>query len=253
MTKKRDSFTTNDGAVYSRSSRCTTEEWEEFKANVLDGFNPVTPDTISGPLNADKATVVYVSGPMTGYPEHNYPAFHRASKLLRELGYEVVNPAENFEGRLDLEPEVYLRKDFTQMATQCNALYLLEGWQNSTGARAEYAVARALGFNILNADVATINEMGLAGRVADASEPVEFEASRIVRNGERQKNYGHPNADFQRTAGMWSAILGVEVSMQDMALCMAALKISRLKSTPGHHDSLVDLIGYAICYERLGE
>lgn len=202
----------------------------------------VSNDTNSVLRDLSDGMVVYVSGPMTGYPEHNYPAFHEAATKLRSEGFEVVNPAENFDGRMDLEPATYLRRDFSQMANECNSIYLLEGWQNSTGARAEFAVARALGFQFLKSP-------GWNG----TEEPVEYEASRIVRNGERQQNYGHPNADFQRTAGMWSAILGVEVTMQDMALCMAALKISRLKSTPGHHDSLVDLIGYAICYDRLGE
>lgn len=186
---------------------------------------------------------VYVSGPMRGYPDHNYPAFHRAAAMLRENDFKVINPAENFAGRTDLEPEVYLREDIRLMTKHCDSIYLLEGWQNSAGARAEYAVAKGLGFSFIPSP----------GWVGEADEPIEYEASRIVRNGERQQNYGHPNADFRRTAGMWSAILGTTVTMQDMALCMAALKISRLKSTPGHHDSLVDLIGYAICYDRLGE
>lgn len=239
-----DSFITAAGGKVTRLD-ASDEEWKEIKAGVL---NSVTPVINTGLDATEPPIVVYVSGPMTGYPEHNYPAFHAASLMLRGQGYEVVNPAENFDGRMDLEPETYLRRDFTQMATECNAIYLLEGWKNSTGARAEYAIARALSFKILNDRIGEF----ITG-VADQSEPVEYEASRIVRNGERQQNYGHPNADFQRTAGMWSAILGVEVTMQDMALCMAALKISRLKSTPGHHDSLVDLIGYSICYDRLGE
>lgn len=191
--------------------------------------------------------VIYLSGPMRGYPEHNYPAFHAAEEKLEALGYTVVNPANNFDGRKDLPLDTYMREDIRMMVAQCNAIYLLPDWQNSEGARLEYGIAKALDFDLITDD----NLMSLDPGVV--AEPVELEASRIVRNGERQKNYGHPNADFIRTAGMWSAILGVEVSMQDMALCMAALKISRLKSTPGHHDSLVDLIGYAICYDRLGE
>lgn len=52
---------------------------------------------------------------------------------------------------------------------------------------------------------------------------------------------------------MWSGVLGVDVTPEDVALMMACLKISRLRSTPHHHDSIVDLIGYAICYSRLDE
>jgi hypothetical protein len=210
------------------------------RANESATGEAITPASKGGDR---EAAIVYVSGlgPRRGYPEHNYPAFYEAAQRLRERGYTVVNPAENFDGRRDLESTTYLREDVRQMAEGCNAIYLLSGWQNSTGARLEYQVARDLGFEFLTSPGWPV------------AEPVELEAQRIVRNGERQKNYGHPNADFERTAAMWSAILGVKVSMQDMALCMAALKISRLKSTPGHRDSLVDLIGYAICYERLGE
>lgn len=195
--------------------------------------------------------VVYISGPMTGYPDHNYPAFNDAAELLFDYGYDVVNPADNFDGRKDLTAETYLREDVSQMAKRCNAIYYLPGWQNSAGARVEYAVARALGFAVINSRI--------EGDDTDTNEPVEFEASRIVRNGERQQNYGHPNQDFSRTAAMWTGLLGqqlkegAEITMQDVALMMGLLKVSRLKSSPGHHDSITDLIGYTVCYDRLGE
>lgn len=38
---------------------------------------------------------IYISGPMTGLSEYNYPAFHAAAQALREAGYHVTNPAEN--------------------------------------------------------------------------------------------------------------------------------------------------------------
>lgn len=187
--------------------------------------------------------VIYISGPMRGMPEHNYPAFHAAEEEIRGWGTydDVVNPARHFEGRTDLDSETYLRKDVRMMAERCTAIYLMPGWQNSAGARIEYAVAQGLGMDIVTSGGGLMVE------------PVENEAQTIVRNGERQMNYGHPNQDFSRTAGMWSAYLGRDVTMRDVALMMAMLKMSRLKATPGHRDSLVDLIGYSICYERLEE
>jgi len=38
--------------------------------------------------------VYYISGPMTGLPEHNFPAFNAAAAYYRERGFEVINPAE---------------------------------------------------------------------------------------------------------------------------------------------------------------
>lgn len=38
---------------------------------------------------------VYLSGPMTGLPDFNYPAFHDAAQRLRSIGHRVESPAEN--------------------------------------------------------------------------------------------------------------------------------------------------------------
>ncbi len=43
---------------------------------------------------------------------------------------------------------------------------------------------------------------------------------------------------------MWSAILGIKVSVRMVYLCLLALKISRLVKTPSHTDSWVDICGY---------
>lgn len=40
---------------------------------------------------------IYLAGPMTGLPEHNFPAFHAEAARLRGLGYQVENPAEHGE------------------------------------------------------------------------------------------------------------------------------------------------------------
>lgn len=65
--------------------------------------------------------------------------------------------------------------------------------------------------------------------------------------GARAENYCPPGESFSRIAALWSTILGIEVRMYEVALCMAALKIARLMSAPGHEDSWADLAGYAAC------
>lgn len=64
---------------------------------------------------------------------------------------------------------------------------------------------------------------------------------------QRGKVYGSPKKDFERTAMMWSAIIGAPVQPQHVAMCMMALKISRLCETPNHADSWLDIAGYAAC------
>lgn len=91
------------------------------------------------------------------------------------------------------------------------------------------------------------------------TEPIEDEASRLVRNGERQQSYGHPRGDFDQIAAYWSADLlgklkdGESVNAYDVAQMMISLKKARLKSNPHHRDSKVDIIGYTICHDRLDE
>src|SRR3546814_10570753 len=36
---------------------------------------------------------IYIAGPMSGYPEWNYPAFFRAEYTLEREGWDVKNPA----------------------------------------------------------------------------------------------------------------------------------------------------------------
>jgi hypothetical protein len=69
------------------------------------------------------------------------------------------------------------------------------------------------------------------------------EAHRLV-HGQRGQDYGHPYEDFSRTAKIWSAILGIEVTPQQAILCMIAVKISRECHRP-KRDNRVDIAGYA--------
>lgn len=89
---------------------------------------------------------IYISGPMSGLPENNYPAFHAEAKRLRALSFVVENPAENL-GPDSASWQWYMRRAVAQLVT-CDAIHLLPGWSTSRGARVEYELARALGMDI---------------------------------------------------------------------------------------------------------
>lgn len=89
-------------------------------------------------------TKLYISGPMTGIPEWNYPAFNNAEKRLIATGYEVVNPASLPKQE---SWEAYLRQDLMQML-DCDGLALLPGSLGSKGAKLEIHVASSLGMEI---------------------------------------------------------------------------------------------------------
>lgn len=92
----------------------------------------------------DRRLSVYLSGPMTGLPGYNYPAFHDAARRLRSMGYYVFNPAESFEGDTSRPREDYMRKDI-EMLLQADMVALLPGWERSKGVAVELAVATSLG------------------------------------------------------------------------------------------------------------
>lgn len=89
------------------------------------------------------STRVYVAGPMTGIPELNYPEFNRAAQYLRELGYQVENPAENPAPACG-SWSAYMRMAIAQLV-QCDEIHMLRGWKESKGAKLEHEIAQQLG------------------------------------------------------------------------------------------------------------
>ena len=70
--------------------------------------------------------------------------------------------------------------------------------------------------------------------------------------GDRNNEYGHPLDDFSRAAMIWSAILGVEVTAEQVALCMVGVKIAREVHRP-KRDTIVDGIGYFLTLAMVRE
>lgn len=100
-------------------------------------------------------SVLYIAGPMSGLPEHNYPAFFDAEEQLLTAGHNVLNPAR-IDELCSLEPgprvwEWYKRRAL-RMLTDADGVALLPDWQRSRGASIEWVLARDL--SIPRADLA---------------------------------------------------------------------------------------------------
>lgn len=107
---------------------------------------------------------VYVSGPMRGCPDFNFPAFMAAAERLKEMGHVPINPAQRdidrgfdpaglsgFEdlGQLGFNLRHALAIDAVLVCEEADAVLVLDGWERSKGATAEVALARACGIPVL--------------------------------------------------------------------------------------------------------
>lgn len=100
----------------------------------------------------------------------------------------------------------------------------------------------------------------------DIKDVLIAEAQNIVK-GARRAAYGTPQVNFDRIAKLWNAYIRirfkdeppdnqpwigecpryVDFDARDVAAMIRLMKEARLIETPDHHDSFVDLIGYALC------
>lgn len=84
------------------------------------------------------------------------------------------------------------------------------------------------------------------------TESIAQEAHRVVM-GPRQQDYGHPLDNFTHTGRLWAPILGLdEVTAEQVALCMVAVKISRECHRP-KRDNRVDGAGYFQTLDLIAE
>ena len=99
---------------------------------------------------------IYIAGPMRGVPGFNYPAFNNWERSLRRMGFLVENPAKI--GKAFGTPEqmnenpallkMVMDADIRALA-KCDAVFALNGWEDSEGARKEMAIALFAGLGII--------------------------------------------------------------------------------------------------------
>ena len=121
-----------------------------------------------------KKKKVYISGKMTGMTKEESKAlFARAEMDLTAKGYKVINP---WKIRVPKYYSGQLLRSLKELS-KCDAIYLLENWLDSNGAKCEFWFARGMGIEIMledtNFDYKRIDEM---------NKPTEFILS--VKGGE---------------------------------------------------------------------
>ena len=68
--------------------------------------------------------------------------------------------------------------------------------------------------------------------------------------GARQRDYGTARENHETIARLWSAVLGIDVTYQQVIQCMVCVKLARLNRSPDHKDSWVDIAGYAAVWDK---
>lgn len=90
---------------------------------------------------------IYISGKITGLHPRDYRGkFKAAAFRLREQGHTVVDPS-----RIDvykLTYAQYMAVD-TTLPGFCDAIYMLDNWEDSPGAKIEKEYAESLGLKIM--------------------------------------------------------------------------------------------------------
>lgn len=104
--------------------------------------------------------IVYIAGPISSAPdiEAARSAFHLAAAVQEELGFEVFNPATLPKGLL--EPQ-YM-SICLPMLMCADKLYVLDGYEQSSGALTEIALAKKLDIQITYQE-GTDHEVALIG------------------------------------------------------------------------------------------
>ncbi len=85
--------------------------------------------------------IVYIAGAINSDPDYKQK-FDDAEERLLDAGYDVVNPTDIgiVEG---WTWEDYMRYAISRLV-ECDAIYLIPGWDKSRGAAIEYKLAQEL-------------------------------------------------------------------------------------------------------------
>jgi hypothetical protein len=99
---------------------------------------------------------LYVAGPMRGKPKFNFTKFDEVCARIRKAGHVAIGPQEldrlcgldeNTMRDGDVTPQMirnFMRRDTLMILDEAEGVCVLDGWELSSGARAEVALALML-------------------------------------------------------------------------------------------------------------
>lgn len=92
--------------------------------------------SIGSDMELKNTLKVFISGPITGVANYK-ENFANAEKELKNRGFKVINPVRETEDCPDDTTWSDYMNITLQLLQQCDAIYMLNGWQESIGARIE--------------------------------------------------------------------------------------------------------------------
>lgn len=89
--------------------------------------------------------IIYLSGPITGTPQNNYPEFKKVEERMNAVGLKVLVPHDFFEG---MDTSEFKHNDYMRICIEkmmkATLIVTLKGWEDSVGCKMEINIAREL-------------------------------------------------------------------------------------------------------------